>query len=184
MKLTSLYLLGGQECYPTDKDTRHSYLSVYDELFKQFQYSNINIFEVGYFIGGSCKLWIDYFPNAQVRSIDNLSEVPDELKAQCRQPLESRIRLDLISINELTERYFDDFKPTIVIDDGSHLIQDQIKLVQITYPVLVPGGLIIIEDIQNMEYVEEFKKLGYGFEIHDRRNVKGCEDDILIIFRK
>jgi hypothetical protein len=61
----------------TDKNTRHSYLSLYEELLKSKKETAKNILEIGIGSsdqgitnGGSIKLWHDYFTNATVYGLD------------------------------------------------------------------------------------------------------------------
>lgn len=174
----------------TDKGSIHNYLKFYDAIFSQFRDKEINIFEVGYQFGGSCELWKQYFPYAHIKSIDiNKWEPYDErnelnLYNQFIEP-SGRVSLDLININDLTEDYFKDFHPDIAIDDGSHIIEDQIRFVKTIYPVLNDGGYLIIEDIQNWETdLPEFDKLGLHIFVVDHREVSGIYDDIFIYFMK
>jgi hypothetical protein len=48
----------------TDKNTTHSYLPLYESLFKNKKETTQNILEIGFQNGGSIKLWRDYFINA------------------------------------------------------------------------------------------------------------------------
>lgn len=174
----------------TDKGSIHSYLKFYDAIFSQFRDKEINIFEVGYQFGGSCELWKQYFSHAHIKSIDINKWEPynerNELKLynQFIEP-NGRVNLDLININDLTEDYFKDFHPDIAIDDGSHVLEDQIRFVKTIYPVLNDGGYLIIEDIQDWEIaLPEFDKLGLHIFVVDQREVTGVYDDIFIYFMK
>jgi hypothetical protein len=51
----------------TDKNTTHSYLPLYESLFKNKKETAQNILEIGIQNGGSSiKLWRDYFINATI----------------------------------------------------------------------------------------------------------------------
>lgn len=50
----------------TDKNTIHSYLSLYQKLLITKKETAKNVLEVGIYNGGSIKLWSDYFTNANV----------------------------------------------------------------------------------------------------------------------
>ena len=54
----------------TDKNTTHSYLEVYEMLFKKKQNTAKNILEIGIQSGGSIQLWHDYFKNATIYGLD------------------------------------------------------------------------------------------------------------------
>ena len=54
----------------TDKNTTHSYLPLYESLFKNKKETAQNILEIGIQNGGSIKLWRDYFINATIYGLD------------------------------------------------------------------------------------------------------------------
>ncbi len=147
------------ELFLTDKGSIHNFLSIYEELFCSFRYKEINIFEVGYQNGASCKLWNDYFPKAKIKSIDICHWTPSVIELVTRIkfniinyyiPPGDRVSLELMDVKDITAEYFSDFPPDIAIDDGSHYIQEQIHFIKIIYPILKEGGLLIIEDIQDI----------------------------------
>jgi cephalosporin hydroxylase len=188
--LTLVELNKKGELFLSDKGSIHSYLKFYDAIFSQFRYKEINIFEVGYQHGGSCELWKQYFLNAHIRSIDIMKWGPingrDDLRI-CNKYIEpeGRVRLDMINVNDLTEDYFHDFKPDIAIDDGSHVLEDQIAFIKTVYPVLNNGGYLIVEDIQDLEKaLPEFGKFGLHVFVVDRREVSNVYDDVFIYFTK
>ena len=55
--------------YDTDKEKGHGYGSIYDKYFKDIKYDVKNILEIGT-RPGSIRLWLDYFPNANLYGID------------------------------------------------------------------------------------------------------------------
>jgi hypothetical protein len=176
--------------YLTDKGSIHSYLKFYDAIFKQFKDLEINIFEAGYQYGGSCELWKLYFPHAKIKAIDikKWQPTPDRIDLKLSNEFiepEGRVSLDIININDLPDDYFNSFHPDIAIDDGSHLLEDQVMFVKKVYPHLKDGGYLIIEDIQNLEIaLPEFNKLGLHVFVVDQREVSGVYDDVFIYFVK
>ena len=60
----------------TDKNTRHSYIEVYDKLFQPLRYKAENILEIGIRKGGSIKMLHDYFEKATITAIDNKDDFP------------------------------------------------------------------------------------------------------------
>ena len=90
----------------TDKNTTHSYLTLYQNLLESKRESAQNILEIGIgdFApknGGSIKMWYDFFPGATIYGLDILSidRVIDELKNN------SRIKL-FTSIDAYNETFF------------------------------------------------------------------------------
>jgi hypothetical protein len=159
----------------SDKGTIHNYLPIYDELFAPYRDKKINLFEVGYQYGGSAKLWELYFNKARIRFIDVFLNTPKI----------DNVEFELKDVNDLTEFYFKDFIPDIAIDDGSHFLKDQIHFIKTVWPVLSESGIMIIEDIQDIDTEESiFRSLGIPFEIIDNRAKQNRYDEVLLIFKK
>uniref|UniRef100_A0A6M3IMB8 Methyltransferase n=1 Tax=viral metagenome TaxID=1070528 RepID=A0A6M3IMB8_9ZZZZ len=177
MTLVEINKEPGNGFYLTNKGTIHNYLPIYEALFSPLRDKELNIFEVGYYHGGSSKLWEKYFSKAIIKTIDIDNCVPF--------PESERIILELRDINDIRQEYFSDFFPDIAIDDGSHLLEDQIYFIKTVYPVLKEGGLLIVEDIQNIKNQKVvFESIGIPFDIIDLRKVKGRYDDVLILYHK
>jgi hypothetical protein len=189
--LTALNIENRQ--FLSDKGVLHPYLEKYEELFESYRDKEINIFEVGFQYGGSCRLWEKYFAYAKIRAIDinEYPTSPDELAGAKIHNMNTQIHTgprvlkEVKDINELTEDYFADFIPDIAIDDGSHKPEDQLTFVKTVYPVLRKGGLLIIEDVPDIEnQIDDFKELGLPFSIIDWRSETKVTDDVILIFRK
>jgi hypothetical protein len=187
MTLVELFAAGGLAEFDTDKGAgaphHHNYLGVYDTLFAPFQFEPIHILEVGYLYGASCKLWEAYFPNAHISAIEKGDDpvLLPELK---------RTKIVEADMNLVTTDFLLTLSGgplTIAIDDGSHKLIDQLHFVKTVLPVLQPGGLLVIEDVQNIdEAYPEFMKLGIPFEVIDLRGRYPVAryDDVLIVIRK
>jgi len=194
MTLKELYNIYGAERYGQDKFGQH-YAELYDIIFAPFQDEDINVFEVGYRDGGSARLWLDYFTKAKIWSIDidpntyqrhldytnNVDLIQSNFKIDS-----SRINLTIIDSKDLTTDYFKGLEPTIAIDDGSHKLADQINFVKTVYPVLKSGGLLIIEDVQDIDRDKPvFEGLGIPFYVADLRPKGGPNcDSVLVIYQK
>lgn len=161
----------------SDKGWSHSYLPEYDKLFAPYRDKPINIFEVGYYHGGSATLWERYFTQAMIKTIDIDHCVPIATSP--------RIILELQDIRNITPEYFANFPPDIAIDDGSHLLEDQAYFIKTVYPVLRPGGLLIVEDIQHIKnHRVVFESLGIPFQVFDLREKIKRLDDVFLLYRK
>lgn len=175
--LKELFYLKGHDYYPTDKNTTHCYLDSYDKLFKPFQDKPINVLEVGVLEGGSLRLLGDYFVNGTIIGLDIINIVKPGI-------LNERVLFKIRNINDVT---LDEFNEplTIAIDDGSHELKDQITFINMIYPQIVEGGMLIIEDIQDIDNQKSiFETLNIPFEIIDLRHVHNRYDDVLLVFRK
>jgi len=181
MTLLELWQAKGYEKYQTDKDSSHHYFTIYDPFFKPFQHKPVGVFEVGTNTGGSANLWDDYFdhPSTRIRSIDVI-DVPES-----HRNYTDRLRLDIVDINDLTSDYFKDFPVDIAIDDGSHMIADQVAFVKLLHPLVRPGGILIIEDVSVIDKTTEaMKSLGYPFFIVNFNPIDNWWDSVLFIFLK
>ncbi len=173
--------------YLTDKQRDHKYLEVYDTLFSPLRYGKVNIFEIGYWYGGSCELWHRYFPSATIKAID--IAIPrhrkkSNLLTNFIAP-QGRVSLDLIPVQKLTAQYFRRFVPDIIIDDGSHMLEDQLYAVTLLYPILRQGGMLIVEDIQDIDVQKiDFAALNIPYKIVDNRESTGVSDSVFLLFKK
>ena len=81
----------------TDKNTIHSYLPLYEQLLNKRKETALNVLEVGINLGGSIKLWHDYFTNATIFGLDIISIdndiICDEIKNNDRIKLLTSINL-------------------------------------------------------------------------------------------
>lgn len=74
----------------------------------------------------------------------------------------------------------------IIIEDGSHKIEDMSFVVVEYVKKLTPNGVLIVEDIPNFNWTNILKNLipdNYKVEVKDLRRVRGRYDDILMIIR-
>jgi len=174
--LQELWGSKGFHYYPTDKGKEHSYLDIYTELFEPFKDEKINIVEIGIYMGGSIRLLEDWFPNANVVGYDVTFDY-------ICVPFKSKKILK--GSTEFTSDEFKDFPPHIIIDDADHIIEHQLRTVEICYPQLQEGGMLIIEDIQDiMHNKARFDALGIPYKLYDLRLNKNRNDDILIVYTK
>ena len=180
----------------TDKDTTHCYISyLYENEFARFQNLNISLLEIGISNGGSLKLWREYFKFAKlIQGIDNR---PEFLEDQFSN-LPGVKYLFHDAYDESIKNKLDNFD--IIIDDGSHVIDFQLKAIDIYYPLLNKNGIYVIEDIEGtmkngrdkmdyffmkMLFFKKIQKLNFtSFEWLDLRHVKNRPDDTLLVIRK
>lgn len=193
MTFKELYKENGPVRYGEDKFGQH-YIDLYEIIFEQFQHEPIDIFEVGYCNGGSARLWLDYFTMATIRIIDidpsallRYRDHSSTMWASSGLRLNtSRVALEIMNSNDLTPGYFEGREPTIAIDDGSHRIEDQVAFVKLMYPIIKPGGFLIIEDVSNIEANKHvFEELGMPFNVADFRPDHSNDfDSVLVIYQK
>jgi hypothetical protein len=165
----------------TDKNTGHSYISsVYEDLLNDIQDTCLNVLEIGIDQGGSIKLWKEYFSNATIYGIDiiDLQEIDDE-----RIKLFKNDAYDINFVDSLPNNF------DLIIDDGPHTLDSMIKFLQHYQSKLNNNGILIIEDIQDMNWIEILKlhispENIQNYRVYDLREVKRRHDDILLIIDK
>jgi hypothetical protein len=162
----------------SDKGTVHSYIEIYSDLFKDKK-KNINILEIGVKDGDSMMLWKNYFIDSDIIGLDiNLSKLKYEPKGFKVYQVDATEENQVNFI--LDGKQFD-----IIIDDGSHILDHQLKSFKIFFKHLKDNGLYIIEDIQELDKdLHVFKELHNNVEILDLRLQKNRYDDVLVLFRK
>lgn len=163
----------------TDKNTTHSYLEVYAEILEKYRDTG-NILEIGAAHGMSMRMWREYFTNGIVSGIDHLVE--DNIQPLLNDP-RYKIVIDNAASDSILE-YFKGDKFDVIIDDGSHKIGDQLKSFDMFKNLMNPGGLYIIEDIEDIDSTRDlFLSKHENCEIIDRRHIKDRFDDVLVIYK-
>lgn len=164
----------------TDKEEGHYYASsFYDEYFLEYKNNNINLLEIGVQFGGSLYLWNDYFENGSIYGIDVSDLTDDVINSYCRI---KRIIGDAYDAN--LAKSLPDFD--IVIDDGPHQLDSFIKCIDIYLPKVKNGGMLVIEDISDINHIEELKKHSKDFKtiIVDTREKYHRPDNLMFVIKK
>ena len=77
----------------------------------------------------------------------------------------------------------------MVLDDGPHTLASMISCIQLYLPLLSDTGILIIEDVQAMEWLNQLREAvppelhGY-IHTFDLRGIKGRYDDIVFVVDK
>ena len=175
----------------TDKNTLHSYVNVYEDMFDSLRYTAKNILEIGMAPGGSIMVWRNYFINAHIYGIDTCN-----LDYICSQSIKNDYHITLFpNTNGYNDEFIRDnfinknIKFDMVLDDASHTLEDIIYFIIKYLPLLSDNGIMVIESIQKFEWIEilklivpdEFKK---NIQIYDLRHIKNRHDDVLFVINK
>lgn len=136
--------------FHTDKDDPdhtfrgQSYLDAYAHCFEPLKDNPGAVLEIGVSWGGSIRLWEAYFRNSRIVGVDTAEKTLQFQKS------EGRIRIEICdqSNRERLRQIAEDEKPfKLVIDDGSHHVQDIIASFETLWPFVASGGLYVIEDL-------------------------------------
>lgn len=169
----------------SSKYTGHSYMPVYEKLFAPLRDLPINLLELGVNDGNSMRLWLDYFSQAQIYGLDtSVEHCKREMPGGWTDP-----RLTLIACDASKPEaaaHFADESLDLIIDDASHIPEQQHSSFHWLWPKLRRGGLYIIEDVHLIEYVEPWKCVDGCEVIANFKDGFGNyrDDDILVILPK
>lgn len=119
------------------------YFDIYDRHFSRFRNTEVSVLEIGIYSGGSLEMWRDYFgPKSHIYGVDN--------NLECKK-YETRNTKIFIG-DQGKKEFWEEFRHLvphldIVIDDGSHLPDDQITSIRELLPHLHRGGVYLCEDL-------------------------------------
>lgn len=119
------------------------YFEIYDHHFQRYRGKPVIILEIGVFHGGSLQLWKEYFgPQARIYGVD--------INPLCKQFEEENVS---IIIGDQADREFlrllkhEIPRPDILIDDGGHLMHQQIATFEELYSFVADNGIYLCEDL-------------------------------------
>jgi len=174
----------------TDKNTSHSYLSIYEKLLEKKKDTAKNILEVGIENGGSIKLWHDYFVNATIYGLDimDIEKVWDEIKNKDRITL--YCSYNAYNTEKFKTTFLDkDIKFDLLLDDGPHTFESMKIFIELYSQIMTDDGILIIEDVPQLDWIDKLKEvvpeeLKKYVKYYDLRSNKNRFDDILFIIDK
>jgi hypothetical protein len=174
----------------TDKDTTHSYLDLYQSLLEKKSETATKVLEIGIHKGGSIKMWDDFFINADVYAVDILPTETMWEELLNKESIHLYNSEDAYNPGFVQNEFIDNnFHFDVILDDGPHTLQSMIQFIKIYLPLLKSDGILIIEDVQQMEWLdilkenvpENFKKYIYTYDL---RKSKDRYDDIVFCINK
>jgi cephalosporin hydroxylase len=179
----------------TDKNTVHSYLPLYEEILKDYKETFKVVLEIGIFFGGSIQLWNDYFTNATIIGIDIMTK--DNYINNNNYSIKI-LNNDKVNLLFETNAYDDNLIATIkekydkldfVLDDGPHTLESMQYFVNRYSQLLSDNGILILEDIQDISWVNEIIKFIPDYlqdyvQVYDLRPNKNRYDDIVLVINK
>ncbi len=135
----------------TDKNTIHSYIDVYENLFSRLQNSARNVLEIGVKGGQSILLWKYYFKNAHIYGMD-ISKKPKMI-----EDLDNISFYQRDAYKEESVNLFNGIKFDLMIDDGPHTLDSMIFFAKYYSALLSENGIMVIEDVQKASWFEPIK---------------------------
>ncbi len=132
----------------------HDYLPIYNQYFSQIRNEKLTFLEIGFGSGPSVSayMWEEFFPEAELHYIDHSDLDITEYGLSNRSHLHRGDQTDEWFLCFLANSV-DGFD--IIIDDGSHVVEDQIVTFECLFPYVKSGGVYVIEDLHT-SYWKEF----------------------------
>ncbi len=185
------------EKYNVDKCPKihHSYTPAYHEILNPIRDDVKTMVEIGignvplmspivgesYQPGASLRMWRDYFTNAKIIGCDILPEV-----------LFNENRISTFFVDQSSEHSLNVFaqifkNADVILDDGSHIEEHMILSFKTLWKYVNPGGLYIIEDIQE-NALNRFQMLPEKLGITDAKLIYSHNGshfwDHFVVFKK
>ncbi len=138
----------------SEKSHGHGYAEFYEKHFSNLRDTKLNILEIGSYSGASAAAFVKYFKDINIYCLDiNLTKFL--YKSKKIHPF----GLD-VSNKKMVEKFlnkinfFENIKTfDIIIDDGSHILSDQLKAIDYFFKYLNKDGYYVIEDYRFSEYI-------------------------------
>jgi len=119
------------------------YFEIYEDLFSRFKGKKINILEIGLFQGGSIQMWQNYFGN-------DMHYFGVDINPNCKKFEDKNVTVfigsqtdeDFLKILVETLPQID-----IIIDDGGHMMDQQILTFKYLYKLINEDGIYLCEDL-------------------------------------
>lgn len=157
---------------PTDRTSFRGYNKIYSYYFNGMRDHQLDVMEIGAEHSYGILAWARYFRNSSIYSVEmrpNLFEFQDEMyyikDSFPEEYSRMKVLYNFISIRkEDWSKRLADNKFDIIIDDGSHQQELQLKTLEIAFSYLKEKGMYFIEDIQGLsedsilyQYVKKMK---------------------------
>ena len=164
------------DIFKSEKAMKHAgenkhYAKLYERWFEIKRYDVKNLLEIGVHKGGALRAWLRYFPIADVYGID----IKDKFN---RSKKYDSNRLQFTLGDQTDESFmlnvYPDVMFDVIIDDGSHMVEDQWSTFNFMFQRVASGGVYIVEDIHT-SYWPAYNG-GFGIENTFVENAKSLVD--------
>jgi cephalosporin hydroxylase len=187
--INSPYKFGG-----TDKCDQHSYGEMYENILSSYMDKEGSLLEIGIKHGGSILLWSEFLKKFKIYGVDitylvdtNISDYIENNKERIHLEIfDAYLEENISKIKNNCPNGYD-----IIIDDGPHTEESQIKCIELYLNLLKEDGVLVIEDIQNINTVQKLQDciplsdlFDYETQVLDLRENKERYDDIVFIIKK
>ena len=153
------------------KGHRSGFSGIYSVLFFHLKSKSIKLAEIGIEKNASTNMWRNYFKKAEIHAFDHdISKIKKAKKQYLKRTFYHKLNVNYDNeINEVFKSLKKKFD--IIIDDSTHIFEDQIRIINNCHKYLNQGGILIIEDIyknkkkyDEINYYNELKKIKKEFQ--------------------
>ena len=157
-ELFSYYKTDKANYIKSEKTYGHGYAEFYEKHFSNLRDKKLNILEIGSYSGASAAAFVKYFKDINIYCLDiNLTKFlykskkihPFGLDVSNKKMVEKF--LNKINFSENIKSF------DIIIDDGSHILSDQLKAIDYFFKYLNKDGYYVIEDYRFSEFIPHLK---------------------------
>ena len=157
-ELFSFYKTDKANYIKSKKIHGHGYTEFYEKHFSNLRDKKLNILEIGSYSGASAAAFVKYFKNSNIYCLDiNLTKFIYKSKKIYPYGID-------ISNKKMIEKFLNKINFSeniksfdIIIDDGSHILSDQLKTIDYFFKYLNKNGYYVIEDYRFSEYIPHLK---------------------------
>jgi SAM-dependent methyltransferase len=146
-----------QERFDARKPRR--FMPVYESFLARRRHEALRLVEIGVQSGNSLRMWRAYFPTARLYGVDIDPHCGNRLRGLARTEVFTFDQSDAEQLKEFTRVTGGRFD--VVIDDGGHHMNEQIRSFEVLFGCLAGGGIYFIEDL-GTSYVRERGGGGIG----------------------
>lgn len=163
--------------YGTDKAIYHSYGKFYEELMQLLRKKEFpSILEIGVCTGAFLHAVREFIPNAIIEGLDTDT-------SRFQYPYD---RIHIRQGNSLDPREARGVFYDLIIDDGSHVLKDQVQTFRNFAPLIKSQGFYVVEDIISDDSRSVFEALAKEYNMtlvwHDFSSISTIPDDRLALF--
>ena len=148
----------------SDKIIGHGFGKVYEKHLGKFKNKKFNFLEIGTWRGASLASFNIYFKKAIVHGIDR------NFKNRYSSERMKFLYCDTTNLHDLKKirKIFGKKKFKVIIDDGSHLLNDIIHNLKFFFSFLEKGGYYIVEDYNHPKYYKFLNNSGNNELLFDQ----------------
>tara|TARA_Y200000002_G_scaffold380096_1_gene390802 strand:- start:113 stop:856 length:744 start_codon:yes stop_codon:yes gene_type:complete len=171
------------EIFNLTNKTGHGFSKFYEEYLKNYKNKEINILEIGSYAGASAAAFAKYLPNSNIFCFDvNISNFKYESKNIHVFGLdiknEKKVKKTLQSIF-LQHKFL---KFDLIIDDGSHNLDDILVGLKLFFELVKSKGVYIIEDYKYPNYYQYNNNINHILIDEFLKNLANKKNSISNIF--